>query len=57
MKLVTRFELATKSNDELRVLYRKVFNRLAGLQPNTMERSNAIGTLANIQMEIIYRQQ
>jgi len=52
MKLMTRFELATKSTNELRGLYREIFNRLAGLQTDSMERSNALGSLQNIQNEL-----
>lgn len=55
MKLVTRFELATKSTNELKVLYREVFNRIAGFQSNSMERTNALASLQNIQNELTSR--
>ncbi|MGE0132415.1 MAG: hypothetical protein AB7U82_30400 [Blastocatellales bacterium] len=54
MKLVTRFELASKSTSELRALYRDIFNNLSGAtQP--FERLNAIASLQNIRAELADR--
>ena len=55
MKLITRFELATKDTNELRVLYKKGFNRLTELQTDSVERSNTLGKLGNIQQELASR--
>ena len=55
MKLITRFELATKSKDELEGLFRQVFNELANCKPNTLEQANALASLQNIEREISYR--
>lgn len=55
MKLITRFELATKSTNELRGLYREMFNRRAGFQTDSMESSNVLGSLQNIQNELTSR--
>ncbi len=52
MKLITRFELAAKSESELYALLREVFNELARSEPYTMERTNALASLENIQREI-----
>lgn len=51
MRLRTRFELAGKTEKELSGLYQDIFNRVAGFQPNSMERMNALASLANIQRE------
>ena len=56
MRLMTRFELAAKSENELYALYREVFNRLAQSEPNTLERTNALASLENIEREIHARQ-
>lgn len=54
MKLVTRFELASKSTSELRALYRDIFNSLSGAtQPH--KRLNAIASLQNISGELASR--
>ncbi len=52
MKLITRFELAAKSENELYGLLRKVFNELASAPINTAERTIALASLENIQYEI-----
>ena len=52
MKLITRYELANLSLEELRGVYRQVFNALAQSSPHTLERSNALGSLENIGREI-----
>ena len=52
MKLITRFELAAKSENELYALLREVFNELARSEPDSFERSNVLASLENIQREI-----
>lgn len=52
MKLITRFELASKSTRELHVLYREVFNALVLSERETAERRNCLASLENIQNEI-----
>jgi hypothetical protein len=52
MKLITRFELAAKSESELYALLREVFNELARSEPDSHERRNALASLENIQREI-----
>lgn len=52
MKLITRFELASKSTSELHVLYREVFNALVRSGRETVERRNYLASLENIQNEI-----
>ncbi len=52
MKLITRFELAAKSESELYALLREVFNELAKSEPDSHERRNALVSLENIQNEI-----
>ena len=51
MKLITRFELAAKSETELYALMRKVFNELARSEPDSHERRNALASLENIERE------
>lgn len=55
MKLITRFELASKSTRELHVLYREVFNALAHSERETAERRNCLSSLENIQNELASR--
>jgi len=52
MKLITRYDLASKSESELRGLYRKAFNALVQSTPNSAERRNALASLENISREI-----
>jgi hypothetical protein len=52
MKLITRFELASKSTSELHVLYREVFNALVRSERETAERRNCLVSLENVQNEI-----
>lgn len=51
MKLITRFECATKTDEELHALLRQAFNAVAS--PD--HRSNAIASLQNIQNELVSR--
>ena len=55
MKLITRFELAAKTDQELRGLLRHCFNELAKSQPESAERRNALGSIENIQNELCAR--
>ncbi len=52
MKLITRFEMAVKNESELHGLLRNAFNELAKSDPNTIERTNALTSIENIQIEI-----
>ena len=48
MKLLTIFELASRSDTELSVTYKDLFNELAGSEAGSPERLNALGSLENI---------
>jgi len=52
MKLATRFELAAKSENELRGLLRQAFNVLARSDFDSYERRNALASIENIQNEL-----
>jgi hypothetical protein len=52
MKLITRYELASKSILELRGLYRTAFNALVQSVPESTERRNALASLENISREL-----
>ena len=55
MKLITQFELASKSTRELHVLYREVFNALVRSERETAKRRNCLASLENIQNELASR--
>lgn len=55
MRLITRFELATRKTNELQRLHRDIFNRLARTGANTAARRNALASLENIQRELAQR--
>ncbi len=55
MKLITRYDLASKSESELRGLYRKVFNALVQSTPESAGRRNALASLENLTREINQR--
>lgn len=55
MKLITRFELASRSTNELRRLLRDVFNELARSKPDTAQRRNALASLETIRAELASR--
>lgn len=55
MRLITRFELATKNETELYALLREVFNELVRSEPDTYQRRNALASIENIQKEIASR--
>ena len=52
MKLVTRFELASRTESELQGLYRCVFNSLAQSAFGSAERRTALASLENIVAEL-----
>lgn len=55
MKLITRYELASKSILELRGLYSNAFNALVQSVPESAQRRNALASLENISREINQR--
>jgi hypothetical protein len=55
MRLITRFELATKNENELHALLRNVFNELTRSEADTHQRRNALASIENIQREIASR--
>ncbi len=48
MRLITRYELATKSENELRGLLKEAFNELAKSAPHSHERRNSWASIENI---------
>lgn len=52
MKLIIRFELVSRSTNELRRLLREVFNDLTQSKPDTPERRNALASLETIRAEL-----
>lgn len=52
MKLITRFELASRSTDELHALYRQTFNDLSRCRPHSPEQRTCLASLANLEAEI-----
>ncbi len=55
MKLITRFELAAKNENELHTYLRGAFNELARSAPDTHQRRNALASIENIQNELASR--
>lgn len=55
MKLITRFELAAKNENELHAYLREAFNELARSGPDSHQRRNALASIENIQNEISAR--
>ncbi|MEX2493730.1 MAG: hypothetical protein WD425_18430 [Nitrospirales bacterium] len=55
MKLITRYDLAFKSDLELRGLYRKTFNALVQSTPESAQRRNSLASLENISRAIKFR--
>jgi len=55
MKLITRFELASRSTSELRRLLRSMFNELACSKPDTDQRRNALASLETVRTELASR--
>ncbi|MEW7986728.1 MAG: hypothetical protein AB2799_13120 [Candidatus Thiodiazotropha sp.] len=55
MELITRFELAAKSDNELHALLRETFNALARSELNSQQRRNALVSIENIKNELASR--
>lgn len=55
MKLLTRFELAAKNQNELHSYLREAFNELARSEPDTHQCRNALASIENIQNELAGR--
>jgi len=56
MRLTTKFQLATKSKQELRGLYRTIFNKIADPKISKSEREFALSILRQIEQHIFMRQ-
>lgn len=52
MRLITRFEMTAKNENELHGLLRNDFNELAKSNPHSHQRRNALASIENIQREI-----
>ncbi|QDL91086.1 hypothetical protein FDP22_04365 [Paroceanicella profunda] len=55
MKLVTRFEAASRSTAELHGLLREAFNAFAAAPRGSQERHNALQSMHNIEAELAAR--
>ena len=55
MKLITRFEAASRNTGELNGLYREAFNTIASAKRGSIERRNALASLENIEAELALR--
>lgn len=55
MKLIMKFELAAKNENELHGLLREAFNELARSDPDSHQRRNALASIENIQNELTSR--
>ncbi|GHH05383.1 hypothetical protein [Pseudodonghicola xiamenensis] len=55
MKLVTHFEAAFRTTDELHVLLREALNAFAAAPRGSTERQNALHTMQNIAPELAAR--
>lgn len=52
MKLLTRFELASKRTSELHALHREALNAFNAAARGTQDRRDALASLANLEAEI-----
>ena len=52
MKLITRFELASRSTNELHTLYRDISNALCTCKPHSAEQRTCLASLANLEAEM-----
>jgi hypothetical protein len=52
MKLITRFEMVSKSTSELYALQRETFNALCACKPHSSEQRTCLTSLANLEAEI-----
>lgn len=57
MKLMTRFELASRDTKDLHALFRKVSDELAASTAHSASRRNALASLENIRRELAERYQ
>ena len=55
MRLVIKFELAAKSTHQLHGLHKDVFIELIKSNANTLQRTNALASLQNIENELVSR--
>ena len=55
MKLVSRFEAASRSTAELHGLYKEAFNAFAAAPRGSEERRTALSSLENIEIELASR--
>ena len=55
MKLLTRFELASKSTTELQALHRDALKAFNAAARGTQERRDALAILANLEAEMMAR--
>jgi hypothetical protein len=55
MRLITRFDAASRSTAELHALLREAFNAFASAPRGSIERSNALASLHNIEAELAVR--
>ena len=55
MRLITRFELATKTDHELHGLYRELFNRLGQSKISGISKTNTLASMQNIKNELLHR--
>lgn len=55
MKLVTRFEAASRSTTQLQSLFREAFNAFSVAPRGSPERQNALASLENIEAELASR--
>lgn len=55
MKLVTRFEAASRSTEQLHVLFREAFNAFSVARRGSQERQDALASLENIEAELVSR--
>ena len=55
MKLVTRFEAASRNTEQLHGLFREAFNAFSVAPRGSQERQNAMASLENIEAELASR--
>ena len=55
MRLVTKFELAAKSTNELYAIHKEAYTGLIKSNPRSLQRVNALLSLKNIELELASR--
>lgn len=55
MRLVTKFELAAKSENDLYAIHKEAYIGLIKSNPRSLERINALLSLRNIELELASR--